>query len=103
MTTKTTDVFQVEHIEYVTDRPLDEVASALEGATGDLTDGKYASEVASAKGQGRLRSPRRRTRPAELCGLRQATLRKAHCHPRKPASCGFLRATVLPLQHSPDF
>ena len=49
MTTKTTDVFQVEHIEYVTDRPLDEVASALEGATGDLTDGKYTSEVTSAR------------------------------------------------------
>ena len=60
MTTKTTDVFQVEHIEYVTDRPLDEVASALEGATGDLTDGKYASEVASAKDKGDFEARARR-------------------------------------------
>ena len=49
MPTKTTDLFEVEHIEYVADRSVDEVASALEEATGDVTDGKYASEVASAK------------------------------------------------------
>ena len=37
MPTKTTDLFEVEHIEYVADRSVDEV-----------TDGKYASEVASS-------------------------------------------------------
>ncbi len=49
MPTKTTDLFEVEHIEYVADRSVDEVASALEEATGDVTDGKFASEVVSAK------------------------------------------------------
>jgi hypothetical protein len=38
MPPETTDLFEVEHIEYVADRSVDEV-----------TDGKYASEVASAK------------------------------------------------------
>jgi hypothetical protein len=37
MPPETTDLFEVEHIEYVADRSVDEV-----------TDGKYASEVASA-------------------------------------------------------
>jgi hypothetical protein len=36
MPTKTTDLFEVEHIEYVADRSVDEVASALEEATGDV-------------------------------------------------------------------
>ena len=49
MQTNTTDQFQVEHIEYVSDQPFDEVVAALEKATGDVTDGKYASEVAAAK------------------------------------------------------
>src|SRR5207245_11362022 len=49
MPTKTTDLFEVEHIEYVADRSVDEVASVLEEATGDVTDPKHASEVASAK------------------------------------------------------
>jgi hypothetical protein len=34
---ETSDLFEVEHIEYVADRSVDEV-----------TDGKYASEVASS-------------------------------------------------------
>jgi hypothetical protein len=37
MPPETTDLFEVEHIEYVANRSVDEV-----------TDGKYASEVASA-------------------------------------------------------
>jgi hypothetical protein len=37
MPTKTTDLFEVEHIEYVADRSVDEVASALEEATGTLS------------------------------------------------------------------
>jgi hypothetical protein len=37
MPTETTDLFEIEHIEYVADRSVDEI-----------TDGKYASEVASA-------------------------------------------------------
>jgi uncharacterized protein (DUF302 family) len=49
MQTITTDQFQVEHIEYVSNQPFNDVVAALEKATGDVTDGKYASEVASAK------------------------------------------------------
>jgi hypothetical protein len=49
MQTTTTDQFQVEHIEYISNQPFDDVVAALEKATGDVTDGKYASEVASAK------------------------------------------------------
>jgi uncharacterized protein (DUF302 family) len=49
MQTNTTDQFQVEHIEYVSDRSFDDVVAALEKATGDVTDGKYASEIGSAK------------------------------------------------------
>ena len=59
MPTKTTDLFEVEHIEYVADRSVDEVASALEEATGDVTDGKYASEVASATRTGVCEDPER--------------------------------------------
>jgi hypothetical protein len=36
MPTKTTDLFEVEHIEYVADRSVDEVASALEEANRSL-------------------------------------------------------------------
>ena len=43
MGTNTTDQFQVEHIEYVSDQPFDDVVAALENATGDVTDGKNAS------------------------------------------------------------
>ena len=54
MPPETTDLFEVEHIEYVADRSVDEV-----------TDGKYASEVASATRPGvcetSKRSPRRHT------------------------------------------
>jgi Domain of unknown function DUF302 len=49
MRTNTTDQFQVEHIEYVSDQPFDAVVAALERATGDVTDGKFASEIGSAK------------------------------------------------------
>jgi hypothetical protein len=49
MQTNTTDQFQVEHVEYVSDRPFDDVVAALEKATGDVTDGKFASEIGSAK------------------------------------------------------
>ncbi len=49
MQTNTSDQFQVEHIEYVSDQPFDNVVAALEKVTGDVTDGKYASEIASAK------------------------------------------------------
>ena len=49
MQTTTSDQFQVEHIEYVSDRSFDDVVAALEKATGDVTDGKYASEIGSAK------------------------------------------------------
>ena len=41
MPTKTTDLFEVEHIKHVADRSVDEVASVLKEATGDGTDGKY--------------------------------------------------------------
>jgi hypothetical protein len=36
MATKTTDRFEIEHIEYIADRSVDEVASALEEATAIL-------------------------------------------------------------------
>jgi uncharacterized protein (DUF302 family) len=49
MQTSTTDQFQVEHIEYVSEHPFDDVVAALEKATGDVTDGKFETEVASAK------------------------------------------------------
>jgi hypothetical protein len=39
MPTKTTDLFEVEHIKHVADRSVDEVASVLKEATGDVTDG----------------------------------------------------------------
>ena len=47
MPTKTTDLFDVEHIEYVADRSVDEVASALEEATGD--DGRQVTLSARLK------------------------------------------------------
>jgi len=49
MQTETTDQFQVERIEYVSDRSLDDVVTPLEKATGDVTDGKYGREIGSAK------------------------------------------------------
>ena len=49
---KNTGRFEVEHIEYVTDRTVDEVAYALESATGDVTNGRYEREIASAKDKG---------------------------------------------------
>jgi uncharacterized protein (DUF302 family) len=49
MRINTTDQFQVEPIEYVSDQSFDDLVAALEKATGDVTDGKYASEVASTK------------------------------------------------------
>jgi hypothetical protein len=51
MQTETTDQFQVEYIEYVSDRSFDDVVTALEKATGDGTDGKYGREIGSAKGK----------------------------------------------------
>jgi hypothetical protein len=48
MHAKMTDRYEVEHIEYVTDRPLEAVAAALEKSTGDVTDGKWAIEAGSA-------------------------------------------------------
>jgi hypothetical protein len=44
MQTNTTDQFPVQHIEYVSDQ-----VAALEKATDDVADGKYASAVAAAK------------------------------------------------------
>jgi hypothetical protein len=37
-----------EHIDQTTGRTVEEVASALEAITGDLTDGKYQRDVGSA-------------------------------------------------------
>ena len=51
MQTNTTDQFQVEHIEYVSDRSFDDVVAALEKVTGDVTDGKYGREIGSAKNE----------------------------------------------------
>src|SRR5258708_26287032 len=39
---------EVEHIEQTTGRTVEEVASALEAITGDLTDGKDQRDVGSA-------------------------------------------------------
>jgi hypothetical protein len=52
MPPETTDLFEVEHIEYVADRSVDEV-----------TDGKYASEVASATRTGVCETSKRRRLP----------------------------------------
>jgi hypothetical protein len=49
MPAQTINEFKVEHVEYVSERPFDEVVAALEAATGDVTDGKYGSEIAIAK------------------------------------------------------
>ena len=38
MQTNTTDQFQVEHIEYVSDQPFDDVVAALEKAIRDVTE-----------------------------------------------------------------
>jgi hypothetical protein len=52
-----TDHFQVENIEYVSDQPLHDGVAALEYATGDVTDGKYASGIASATDNVDLEEP----------------------------------------------
>ena len=60
MQTSTTDRFQVEHIEYVSDRSFDDVVAALEEVTGDVTDGKYGREIGSAKNKQDFESRARR-------------------------------------------
>lgn len=46
------DSFTATHLEYVSARPFDEVVSAFEGSTGDISDGGFEREVAASKDVG---------------------------------------------------